>query len=134
MSVLDLPESVSINDALGFPVAAMGAAVATGIGTGGLYGYDFASAVSSDIGISLAAVLYIVAFGVAWVTNDRSLDDYSTRGSDTDPERLLVLGGPILMAVHEFVPAVSDLVASNTYVATLAALVLIGAYALVAHF
>ncbi|RKS82189.1 hypothetical protein BDK61_1489 [Haloarcula quadrata] len=134
MSVLDLPESVSINDAAGFPLAAVGAVVATGIGSVSLFGNDLASAVSTDVGVSLAAVLYLISFAVAWITNDRSLDDYSTRGDDTDPERLLVLGGPALMLAHEFIPAVGDFVTSNTYVATFVALALIGAYALVAHY
>jgi len=134
MSVLDLPESVSINDAAGFPLAAVGAVVATGIGSVSLFGNDLASAVSTDVGVSLAAVLYIVAFGIAWITNSRSLDDFETRGKDTDPERLLVLGAPVLMALHEFVPAVSNFITSNTYVATVAALVFIGAYGLVAHY
>jgi hypothetical protein len=134
MSVLDLPESVSINDAVGFPVAAVGSIVATGVGSVSLYGNDLASAVSTDVGVSIAAVLYVISFAVAWITNDRSIDDFSTRGNDADTERLLVLGAPALMAVHEFVPAVENLVTSNTYVATVVALVLIGAYGLVAHY
>ncbi|WP_254838088.1 hypothetical protein [Natronomonas marina] len=134
MSVLDLPESVSINDAVGFPLAAIGAVVATDIGIGGLYGFDFSSAISPEFGVSIAAVMYVISFVIAWITNDRSLDDFSTGGDDTDPERLLVLGAPVLMIVHELVPALSDLVTSNTYVATGVALVFIGAYGLVAHY
>ncbi|ELZ96468.1 hypothetical protein C440_04953 [Haloferax mucosum ATCC BAA-1512] len=134
MTVFDLPESVSINDAAGFPLAAVGAVVATEIGSVTLYGHDLASAVSTDIGVSIAAVLYIVSIAVAWITNGRSLDDFSSRGDDADLKRLLVLAAPVLMGLHEFVPALNDLVTSNTFVATFAALLFVGAYALVAHY
>jgi len=135
MAVLDLPESVSINDAAGFPLAAVGAIVATGIGSASLYGKDLAAAISPEFGMSIAAVLYVVSFGVAWVTNDRSLDEFTDgRSNDPDMEKLLVLGAPILMAAHEFVPAIQDVVASNVYVQTFVALIFVGAYGLVAHY
>lgn len=135
MAVLDLPESVSINDAAGFPLAAIGAVVATGVGSASLYGTDLAGAITTDFGMSIAAVLYVISFAVAWITNDRNVDDFAdSRTNDADVEKLLVMGAPVLVIAHEFVPAVQDLVASNVYVQTFVALALVGAYGLVAHY
>ncbi|WP_367176134.1 hypothetical protein [Haloarcula rubripromontorii] len=132
--ISELPESVSINDAAGFPVAALGAVVATGIGSVTLFGHDLAGSVA-EVGISIAAALYIISFLVAWITNDRSLDEFRDgRSDDRDLEEILVLGAPALLLVHEFVPEVASAVTGDVYIGSTVALVLVGAYALVAHY
>lgn len=132
--ISELPETVSINDAAGFPLAAVGSIVATGIGSVSLFGHALSGTVS-EIGMSIAAVLYLVAFVVAWVTNERSLDEFrDSRSKGRDNEELLVLAAPALLVAHEYVSEVNSAIVGTDWIATTVAVVLVGAYGLVAHY
>lgn len=131
-----LPEQVDANDAILAPLAVAGTAVSTGFATVSLAGHDFATeafSLGSEMGLSVAGVLAVGAFLVAWITNDRSLDDFRTRGDDPDMEQFLVLGAPAVVLLTELFPAIGDIVTGSMYIAATVTLAVSAAFFLVAH-
>lgn len=135
--MFDLPKSVDFNDAVLAPIAVAGSAVATGFGTVSAAGYDFGSqalSLGSGVGLSVAGVLAIVAFIVAWLTNDRSLDDFrDNRSNSADVEQFLVMGAPAVIGLVELFPAIGDPITGSTYIAGSVTLAFSTAFYLVAH-
>jgi hypothetical protein len=135
--MFELPEKVDMNDAVLAPLAVAGSAVSTGFAAVSAAGYDFsASALSlgSNMGLSVAGALAIVAFVIAWITNDRSLDDFrDNRSNSADVEQFLVLGAPAAIAGVELFPAIGDPVSGSLYIAGTVTLAFSAAFYRVAH-
>ncbi|QGA82018.1 hypothetical protein LC1Hm_0956 [Halomicrobium sp. LC1Hm] len=86
------------------------------------------------MGLTVAGVVALVSFLVAWITNDRSLDDFrDSRTNDADPEQYLVLGAPVVVLLNELIPAVSSAISGSTYIAAVVTVSVSAAFYLVAH-